>query len=767
MDDGPGSRRHAWGLRAASLSSTERAAQARHGRRNPSQGPGSGPGAEVRVSKGRNTSTERLLEIIRGDKAGKLREEPGQDEGPVAAAPARGGAFLSGRDPSRAVRVGADLGPSVLTLVKLAADNGGFKLLGIRQVPYPSPDMAFKSPEFVSFLRASLADFCGPARGVRVWTLVSSANAELWHMRIPNVPLRQAPDAVYWAAKKEKQFDDAQFVLDFEIQGKVMDNGVEKLSVMAYAAPRNIVEERRELFAAAGYPLAGATISPIALQTLFRARWAPIAAKTWANIFVGRNWSRIDVFDRGDLVMSRAVKAGANSMAEAFRDAYNDRQEALAAAAAQARAERDAARPAVADGAGEAAPAALELDLPELVFDAPAGEPAPLPPAAAPALAELPVLELELESAPAEAPAPPPSLPDNGRSVPEGEAPPPADFTARPIDLDQARRLLHHKLLGRPLGQDRTGADLGEAEVFALIEPAVERLVRQVERTFDHFVEVLGNDRIERLFFSGDICTNQRLLDYVEAQLGLPGQLLDPLAPDIPWLSGMEAPAAAADRLNYNLVVALALCDNSYTPNLLFTYKDKENRRRVAFQARAIYSAAGALLALLAGFYFWNSAIVRDLQADLDGYQAQLAGYAPQVDNLLLAQLAAKAAGANQGQRDLSRRFEGLAVLRELAGLTPENVRIVAVDLELGPARNGRDEARGEAAARDQTSGRLLVIDGFVTGGEQAFESSLASYLVRLENSPLFGPPLVHKRSEDTMSGQGRVLRFVLHVALG
>ena len=733
------------------------------------------------MSKGKSTSTERLLEIIRGDKAQEIQEDSGQSAVGDASRPAPGTRGSTSRDTSRKVRVGADLGPYALTLVKMVAVTGGFELRGIHQAPYPSRDMEFKSPEFTAFLRASLADFCGSARGVSIWTLVSSANADLWHMRIPRVPARQVPDAVYWAAKKEKQFDEAQFILDFEVQGKVMDNGVEKISIMAYLVPRNIVEERRELFMAAGFPLAGATISPIALQTLFRAKWVPNTAKIWTNIFVGRNWSRIDVFDRGDLVMSRAVKAGTNSMAEALHDGYNERQEALAAAAAKAKAAREEALQAATEAVAQAAPPEVDLaaDLPELVFDAPAGKPgeAAEPAAEAPAAADaIPVvfeLALGAETAPAPVlepaatPASPLPAPDNSSFLLENAPPVPEDFEAKPIDLEQARRLLNNKLLGRSLGQDRTGAELSEAESFDLVEPALERLVRQVERTFDHFVEVLGNDRIERLFFSGDICTNQRLMDYVETQLGLPGQLLDPLAPDIPWLTGKEVPEATADRLNYNLVVALALCDNTYTPNLLYTFKDKENERRVAQQAKFIYAAAGAVLALLAGFYFWNNAIVRSREADLAELRVQLARYAPQADKMLLLQLAGKAKIANQEQRQLAQRYEGLAVLRELAGLTPENVHIVAVNLEMGPASPAKGDAKAPAVNKDQTSGRLLVIDGFVTGGEQAFESSLASYLVRLENSPLFGPPLVHKRTEENLGGQGRVLRFVLHVALG
>lgn len=759
-------------------------------------------------SKGKSTSTERLLQIIRGGaSAGQAGAEGGPkgDQAAAAETTARGRTEAAVREAVRKVKVGVDLGPYSLTLVKMVGTGGQFQLLGFHQYPYPSSDVSFKSPEFTKFLRECMTEFCNSARGAEVWTLVSSANAELWHMRIPKVPARQVPDAVYWAAKKEKQFDDAQFILDFEIQGKVMDKGVEKFAVMAYVVPRGIVEERKVLFEAAGFPLTGATISPIALQTLFRAKWVPNTAKVWANIFVGRNWSRIDVFDRGDLVMSRAVKAGTNSMTEAFHDAYNERVETLAAAAAKVREEQEAA--AAASGAGDAvtfAPAEadglaveLEVDLPELVFEglpgegeSPgggplAGEPGPGADEPGAGTGSVPepglVLELDLDeeqAAPApippvqgQAPGPervPPSLPDNTQFVLEGEERPAGLPELSPIDVDQAKRVLYHKLLGRPLGQDRAGADLSDAEVFDLALPAVERLVRQMERSFDHYVEVQGNDRIERLFFSGDICTNPRLMDYVDTQLGLESQLLDPLDPEIPWLTGMGVPESSADRLNYNLVAALALCDNAYTPNLLYTYKDKENARRVAFLAKVIYASAGVLLALLAGLYLWNNAIVRARTADLEARRAALAAFSPQVDQMILLQMAAKAKGANQDLHALARRYEGLAVLRELAGLTPENVRLLAANLDMGPppARNG-DKPGAKGPAKDQVAGRLLVIDGFVSGEAQGFEAALASYLVRLENSPLFGPPMVHKRTEENLGGQGRVLRFVLHVVLG
>jgi hypothetical protein len=38
------------------------------------------------------------------------------------------------------------------------------------------------------------------------------------------------------------------------------------------------------------------------LQTIFRRNWTPGADRPCANVFIGRNWSRIDIFTGGELV---------------------------------------------------------------------------------------------------------------------------------------------------------------------------------------------------------------------------------------------------------------------------------------------------------------------------------------------------------------------------------------------------------------------------------------------------------------------------------
>lgn len=68
------------------------------------------------------------------------------------------------------------------------------------------------------------------------------------------------------------------------------------------------------------------------------------------------------------------------------------------------------------------------------------------------------------------------------------------------LDLAAARRLLAVKLLGLPEAEGKPGADLDPETVFQIVEPAMDRLARQAERTLDYFFANFGK-RLERLYF--------------------------------------------------------------------------------------------------------------------------------------------------------------------------------------------------------------------------------------------------------------------------
>lgn len=88
---------------------------------------------------------------------------------------------------------------------------------------------------------------------------------------------------------------------------------------MAYTAVRTEINELKDLFNKAGFPLSGISIVPFAFQSLLRTGRIDSQQMHVASLYIGRDWSRIDIFSEGNLMLSRGIKAGVKTMLEALR----------------------------------------------------------------------------------------------------------------------------------------------------------------------------------------------------------------------------------------------------------------------------------------------------------------------------------------------------------------------------------------------------------------------------------------------------------------
>lgn len=143
---------------------------------------------------------------------------------------------------------------------------------------------------------------------------MSAARVEVATIRIPRVSSFLIANAVYWILKKSNPFDEQEMLFDFEVQGAVIESGVPKLAVLTFIAPRREFEDTRQLFTRIGHPLKGVTIVSFALQNLLRAEWMESGKKIITSLYIGNDFSRIDIYASGNLVMTRGIRAGANSM---------------------------------------------------------------------------------------------------------------------------------------------------------------------------------------------------------------------------------------------------------------------------------------------------------------------------------------------------------------------------------------------------------------------------------------------------------------------
>jgi Tfp pilus assembly PilM family ATPase len=155
--------------------------------------------------------------------------------------------------------------------------------------------------------------------------MMSAGDVNVHNLKIPRVPKKQLENVIYWTAKKENPIDEKEFFFDYEMQGEISDQGIPKYSVMVYTVPKAEVEKVKTIFTEIGITLAGITIAPFAIQNIFRTKWMKVSEATFASLFIGYDFSRIDIYHKENLVMTRGIKTGISSMTEAIADAMGEK----------------------------------------------------------------------------------------------------------------------------------------------------------------------------------------------------------------------------------------------------------------------------------------------------------------------------------------------------------------------------------------------------------------------------------------------------------
>jgi Tfp pilus assembly PilM family ATPase len=597
------------------------------------------------------TSTEKLLGLIRNDEKGvdvleaHLSQESRETLNPR---PARSWGL------KKNITVGVDFGYSDVKLVKVRqSSEKQWHLLGYRSVPL-DPQIPREGPEFSSFFRKTLASFCGSSGKFGLWSSLPSEGIEIRNILIPKVPRRQVANVVFWSLKKEIPFDENKSVFDFEILGDVEKEGVQKTSVLAWAVPEQEVRQLKDLFNRSGFPLTGLSLSPFAIQNLLRTSLIEADGKTVSALFVGRDWSRIDIFSSGNLVLVRWIKTGINSMTEGIMEKVKE-------------------DPGVLYGKGKK------------------GEDVSVP------------------------------LGIDGQAA---------------IDDKQAGRILFSLSADSPpLTEAEPGFALKEVDIYKMILPALQRLVRQVERSLRHYSLKSENDSVKKLYTVGEINSFKRVVDYIINQVGLPGDTIDPLEPRTSFMNDISVPGSASGRAPFAPAVGMALSKNSHTPNLLFTSDDKERMGNVRRINLGVFVVFFIIMGICLGFFMWQGYVKGQKEVRAAQLQQKLEQYRPRVDQSYIVQLTAKAKQKQEVSKEYSKRYAGLAIIKEITSITTPNVRLLSMKANLG-------QVSGEKKAGVQMS---LVLEGVIFGSHQTLESSLAAYVLRLENSPLFSRPSISK----------------------
>ncbi len=624
------------------------------------------------------SSTERLLEIIRD-------ETPAGDNAAGVESPPSTGAriknFISDSVSisRKSITVGVDLRHEDIKLVMLhRVSEGKTKLLDYARIEL-DPKIPKTHAEFPRFLRSALMTFCGHKRNLELWATISSARVETRHIKIPKVPSKQIANSVFWSYQRLSAFKEADTIFDFQVHGEAEEGGAPKFSVTAVTAPRQEVEDFKSLFSGAGFPLKGISIVPFAVQTLLCAGRLRSHGAAVSCLYIGRDWSRIDVFLNDRLVLSRGIKAGMRTMADALQKEIEENW-----------------------------------------------------------------LELSLSKSPT-------SDPNRIQSI-----------KARlRQELDIAVGMFFGPIHGRaPAAPDDKQPAVREERVFQMIRPALERMVRQVERTIRHFSLNFDNTRVEKIFVSSGVRPHPRILDYIGSELDLPIEVINPFGPGAELTALKPLPEAVAEQSAYAPAVGMALASNALTPNFLYTYKDK-NTLDTSRRINRTIGAAFALVALIvAGTAFFQEQEIREKNFQKNALQTQLSSIDVRVDRTLILKLVEQIRAQNQSLQGVGSNFIGVGVLGEMANITPPNVRLLALNAKLAAG-----EKRAPPGAKAGAFKRVLVLDGIISGDRMNLESELASFLMLLKTSPLFKQPAITRKNLETFDNRP-VMRFTAQMEL-
>lgn len=331
----------------------------------------------------------------------------------------------------------------------------------------------------------------------------------------------------------------------------------------------------------------------------------------------------------------------------------------------------------------------------------------------------------------------------------EGEAPEAGGQLL--LTATQSKQMLL-KAMGHPRGKLSVEVEQEASgnELFELGLPALQRLARQIERTFTYNTQTMNQEPVDTMLLTGEMAVSPKLQNYLADQLGIKVEALDCFARKSPVLEQTTAPSDPLERVAFTPVVGLALSEAGGSPNLLYTYQDKIKQQKAVTLQRIILGITFACALVLGGVFLWQTQIASSKQKELAEIEKELSGFKPQVSEQMLYRLSAQISDSQEELRKYSKRYVGLAALTEVIRLTPEGIKLHKVTTELA----------GQAGKGKST----LVLEGIVLGEKSEFETALASYLVKLRGTPLFEDPAVHNRSVKVYSGIGEVLHFIVYI---
>ncbi|MBF0223968.1 MAG: hypothetical protein HQK76_00810 [Desulfobacterales bacterium] len=575
--------------------------------------------------------------------------------------------------------IGIVIGYKFLTLTLTSSSKSGKKLLDYKKFFYDQ-GMTKESKEFPTFLKKALSSFHKAYKNIDIWTTIASTGAETRYLKIPKLPSNQVANAVFWTYKKEVNFNENETIFDYDFVGDVIDEGVKKSEIIGISLPNTEVFKTKELFEKAHIPLKGISIVVFSIQNLFRSKWLNTDSNNACVLFIGQDWSRIDVFSRNSLVLSRDIKTGMNSMIESIREEMGEKKKRV-------------------------------FPKPGLDYDV-----------------EPEVIE-----------------------------------SATNISYDDSKKIFFDLLKGeKNFEVDGFKHEFTQEDIFETVLPGLERLVRQMDRSFEHFLMHHKMGAIGKIYITGPVGNYKRLVDYIGEQLGIPIFNLDAL-------SGYSK----EENLDWSKIdeftpsIGISLSNNAYTPNFIYTYKEKQDLEKFKKANLMIFLIFLSIMSLCFCMFLWQGYQISQKKEIITSLDRKLEEYVPRVDENMVLMLMLQSEKNKKSIKERANNYKAVALISELSSITPENIKLINLSAELKQRKDNEStehEENNESEENNEET-HLVILEGIVSEESLKIESALAGYLIKLNSSPLFKRVFIKNRENEVLGGKD-VLRFTAQLEI-
>ena len=300
------------------------------------------------------------------------------------------------------------------------------------------------------------------------------------------------------------------------------------------------------------------------------------------------------------------------------------------------------------------------------------------------------------------------------------------------------------------------GTQFTRAQVLEMMAAPLERIIRQVAMTIEHYAAHYDSSGISKVLISGDITAHPWVSRQISDNLGQPVEAMEPFSQMPPSVAkDLPVPDTVYERMAFLPVVGIALSDNATTPNFLFTHEEKGKVKQVRQFNRIAYSAFALLFTVLVVVFAWQTKAVIALRNEVIPMRKELEAFSPKLDRVMVSTFTGTLTQRMKAFSTATKRYIGAAVLTDVVNRTPEAISLSTLTIDLG-----------EVTTKSiKTSGRFVLINGFVSAERNALETTLAHYMVALRSSPLLGQPEMKRQSIEPMNGQ-TVLQFTVTVPI-